>query len=326
VNAQSAIGGYFGLELPRGSGHFHPHASRFQSARAAFLALLLAHRPSRVWMPWFACDSILEPLRMSGVPIARYALGADFTVGDQVALQPGEWLLVVNYFGIHDDAVAQVLRHFPSEQVIVDNAQAWYSRPRPCLATLYSPRKFFGVPDGGYLVTDLRIPEPCIEDSGSRERFTHLLARLAAGAEAGYDAFVAAERGLAEQPPYRMSQLTAALLGSIDYEAAAHRRLQNFTLLHAALARGNMLDLHLSEGAVPMCYPYRPRRAGLREKLRAARIYVATYWPEVLAAASQAPEADRALAQEILPIPCDQRYDTGDMARVLAVIDTGSER
>lgn len=326
MNAQSAIGGYFGLELPRGFGHLHPQASRFQSARAAFLALLSAHRPRRVWMPWFSCDSILEPLRMNGVPVARYSLGAGFMVDDQVALQPGEWLLYINYFGVHDDAVAQVLRRFPSEQVIVDNAQGLYSRPLPCLATLYSPRKFFGVPDGGYLVTECPIPEPRTEDIGSRNRFTHLLTRLTTGAEMGFEAFVAAERGLAEQPPYRMSQLTDALLGSIDYEAAAHRRQQNFRQLHAALARENMLEIHLGDGAVPLCYPYRPRHAGLREKLRAARIYVATYWPEVLAAGSQVPEADRALAQEILPIPCDQRYDSRDMARILAVIHSGAEQ
>ena len=42
-----AIGGYFELELPPPRGERYPDALRYQSARAAFLALLLAGRPGR---------------------------------------------------------------------------------------------------------------------------------------------------------------------------------------------------------------------------------------------------------------------------------------
>ena len=48
-----AIGGYFELELPRGQDDYYPQALKYQSARAAFYALLLFAKPQRVWMPYY---------------------------------------------------------------------------------------------------------------------------------------------------------------------------------------------------------------------------------------------------------------------------------
>jgi hypothetical protein len=67
LSPDKAIGGYFELELSRGRGEYYPDAYRFQSARAAFLALLQTGQPARVWMPRYLCDSMFEPLRRSGI-------------------------------------------------------------------------------------------------------------------------------------------------------------------------------------------------------------------------------------------------------------------
>jgi len=154
-NFTKPIGGYFELELPESNGHFYSQALKFQSARAAFYALLETGKPQRVWMPKYICDSMLLPLQALKIEIVFYDLTEQFCVCDSVQLSEKDWLLYVNYFGICSLQETQLLKRFNSNQLIFDHSQAFYAPPLDGLATIYSPRKFFGVPDDGYLITQL---------------------------------------------------------------------------------------------------------------------------------------------------------------------------
>ncbi len=310
-----AIGGYFELELPPAGSPLHDGALRFQSSRAAFLALLRSLRPAAVWMPWYICDAMVEPLHMAGTPVKRYRLDSDLRV-QSVDLAQGEWLLYVNYFGLCEHQVDDVLSRFPRERVVIDNAQALFAQPRDCLATLYSPRKFLGVPDGGYLVTQQRITMPDAIDDTSLHRCGHLLSRLAQDAEAGYADYAAAEESLRNQEPLQMSQLTQRMLAGVDYDAVRGRRVANFAYLYEKLQRYNRFTLHHGEEAVPLCYPFFGAPLGLREALRAQRVYTPGYWPDV-AATEGVPEFERDLARSTLFLPCDQRLTRGDLAPIV---------
>jgi hypothetical protein len=310
-----AIGGYFELELPRVDAPLHGNALRFQSSRAAFLALLRAGRPTAVWMPWYVCDAMIEPLRMTGTPVKRYRLDADLRV-QSADLAHGEWLVYVNYFGLCARQVDDVLSRFPRERVLIDNAQALFARPADCLATLYSPRKFLGVPDGGYLVTQQPVDIPAAFDEGSLLRCGHLLTRLAKDAEAGYADYAAAEESLKLQEPLRMSTLTERLLASIDYDSVRARRVENFAFLHEKLQRYNRFTFRYDEQTVPLCYPLFDAPTGAREALRAQRIYTPTYWPDV-ADAKGAPDFERDLPGSTLCVPCDQRLTRDDLEPIV---------
>lgn len=309
---EDAIGGYFGLEVAGDRRECHADALRFQSARAAFLALLRAQQPAAVWVPWYLCDSMLEPLQTTGTTLKRYALGHDLGCPD-VEPGDGEWLLYVNYFGICDRHVDDVLARHPRTRVVIDNAHALFSAPRDCLATVYSPRKFVGVPDGGYLVTQAAVPMPDDVDDGSLGRSKHLLTRLAAGAEAGYAEYAAAEASLRWQAPRRMSPLTQRLLADIDYDSVRARRAANFRFLHERLGHRNRLAIRVDDDAAPLCYPFLGAPAGLRDMLRARRVYTPTYWPD-LSDSPDMPAFERAMPEATLFLPCDQRLSVAQLA------------
>jgi hypothetical protein len=57
-----------------------------------FLALLRAGQRSVVWMPWYICGSMLEPLVMAGIPIKRCELDERLRVKFAEPAD-GEWLL-----------------------------------------------------------------------------------------------------------------------------------------------------------------------------------------------------------------------------------------
>lgn len=305
--SDTAIGGYFEFELSPAQGEYYPNAYHFQSGRAAFLSLLLTGRPTLVWMPRYLCESMFEPLYQSDTPFKLYTIDEQLGIADTIYLKANEWLLYVNYFGVCDHQVARVLSSFPPESIIIDHSQAFFSTPPACLATLYSARKFFGVPDGGYLITDLPVKQPEEEDNYSLERCKHLLKRLAVGPEYGYVDYRAAEASLTKLAPLRMSKLTCSLLGSINYDFAKTRRSRNFIKLHAWLGQHNRLYFPIDNNQAPLCYPFLPASAGLREKLIALRIFSPTYWPDVIDRAP-AESFEVALAKALTPIPIDQRY------------------
>lgn len=317
---KKAIGGYFSLELPAFNRCYYPQAMAFQSARSAFLALLQSGRPARVWAPWYLCESMLEPLHASEIPILRYALTTDLQPKGNIQLAANDWLLYVNYFGISKRSVDAVLARFPPKQVVLDYSQAFYEPPQDCLATIYSPRKFFGVPDGGYLLTKWPVEIPEEMDDGSLGRCSHLLKRLAGEPDAGYVDFSLAEASLENQRPKRMSELTTTMLCAINYDSIRLRRQENFQELHARLGKYNRFKFDLKEDVVPLCYPFCSEHTDLRAELIAARIFVPTYWREVVESSQVIPEFERHFGQDMMPLPCDQRYSAHEMREVVDLI------
>lgn len=312
LSESKAIGGYFELELPSGKGHYYPDALKYQSARSAFYALLLYCQPRKVWMPYYICDSMLAPLKDAGIEVCFYSINSDFTIKDKIELKDNELLLYVNYFGICSKVEDQILREFDPKKVVFDHSQAFFTSPRDCLATIYSPRKFFGVPDGGYLVTNLPMYEPVATDHDSVKRSMHLMKRLAGEPEDGYLDYQIAENTLNLLVPKRMSHLTDRLLSSIDYPRVKDKREANFITLHEALKDKNNLEMRLEGIPGPMVYPMLTAGGGdVRSNLLKKRFFVATYWPECKGRAGVG-SVELFLASNIVPLPCDQRYGSED--------------
>jgi hypothetical protein len=136
----SQIGGYFELELPSRSLQPYPNALRLQSARAAFLALLQIGKPKRVWMPRLICDAMLSPLSVANIEVAWYDLDHRWAVDQHVNIATEDWLLYVNYYGVCKGNVNELMRRFPTNQIILDYSQAFFDHPEDVLATVYSPR------------------------------------------------------------------------------------------------------------------------------------------------------------------------------------------
>ena len=105
-----------------------------------------------------------------------------------------------------------------------------------------------------------------------------------------------------------MSNLTKAIMASIDYDKVAEIRRDNFELLHEKLKDLNELNFELDNESVPMVYPFLIKRDGLKQKLIDNKIFVATYWPMVKDKAPQ-DSFERYLYDYLLPLPVDQRYN-----------------
>lgn len=312
-----AIGGYFSLELSMRE-EYHRDALRLNTGRNCLEYILRAKKYDKVYLPYYTCDVVLEPIKKLNLPYEFYHINLQLEINDRITLKESEALLYTNYFGLKQRYVEQLAEKIGS-RLIVDNTQAFYAKPLAGIDTFYTCRKFFGVPDGAYLYCDKALDEK-MEQDYSYDRVAHLVKRIDLSAEDGFKDFRRVDDGLDNQPIRKMSKLTKRMMQSIDYEAAARRRGANFQVLHEALGKDNNLEMHLEEDAVPMVYPYLVPVEGLREKLIENKIFIARYWPNVLVWTTK-DDIEYLLACQMQPLPIDQRYGEGDMKRIIDLIN-----
>ena len=308
-----AIGGYFELELRKGE-HYHKEAIRLNSGSNCFEYILRARKYEKVYVPYYTCHVIYDVAQRLGLNIAYYHIDELLEPVELPELNAHEAFLYTNYYGLKQSCVERLSEKY-GKQLIVDNAQAFYAKPIAGIDTFYSPRKFFGVPDGGYLYTDAIMNEE-FPQAESMQRMKHLLKRIEQGAEAGYPDYQREEETLDGSPIERMSKLTDALLRSIDYEKIAQQRISNYKVLEEQLGKSNSIHLKLPQDDVPMVYPYLTQDATLKKRLIANKIFVATYWPNV----TNNNSFEGVLKEQLIPLPIDQRYGKEDMKRVIEII------
>ena len=122
-----------------------------------------------------------------------------------------------------------------------------------------------------------------------------------------------------DEPVKGMSRLTQNLLRGIDYEQVCRSRNANYTILEQSLQTQNHLHLRSQKG--PFVYPfYCPDGVQIRRKLADQKIFVPTYWNNVLKELPRE-SLEYNYAANILPLPCDQRYNTEDMRRIISVLN-----
>ena len=82
----------------------------------------------------------------------------------------------------------------------------------------------------------------------------------------------------------------------------------------------NQLRLVVPDGA--FMYPYYVENGfKLRKKLQAEKIFIPTLWPAVFNICTE-DELEYDMAQNILPLPVDQRYNVDDMEYIVDMIDS----
>jgi len=313
----SEIGGYFGLELGSGS-EFHSKAIRLNSGRSCLSYLLAAAVVERLYLPKYLCDALVDVIRSSDVDCHFYSIDESLEIVDRIELRQQDRLLYVNYFGLKNRYVKTLAQRY-KESLIIDNSQAFFANPLVGVDTFYSPRKFFGVADGGYLYTDKALAVQ-LETASSAQNALHLLGRIDNGAQNWYQTYLRAEKAIGKQGLMHMSQLSRSLLEAVNYDSVLDKRNSNYDYLHEKLSVLNRFELANSKVEGPMIYPFiGDTKALLRETLLRESVYIATYWQEVLMRERITP-VERRLVENFMPLPVDQRYDIGDMQRIVRII------
>lgn len=308
THSMKTIGGYIGLELPKGS-VYHPGLIALNTGRNAFEYILRARKYNLVYLPYYTCEVLLEPLHKLNIDYKFYQIDENLDPIINFEIPADGCLLYTNYYGLKTETVRRLTKEI--DNLIIDNAQAFFCKPIANADTFYSCRKFFGVPDGAYLNITSPISENLNQDQ-SIGRFSHLIKSIDINIEEAYGDYIENNKVLCNNDIKRMSALTTAILSGIDYDACAAIRRENYAFLANHLGDKNLLDLNLGADDVPMVYPFLSKDASIKQTLIKQKIFVATYWPNVYEwASTNSFEYD--LTQKLIALPIDHRYSLADM-------------
>lgn len=311
----SAVGGFFGLELPTIKGALPPaNATLLRSGRACLRAILELMRPERLFVPFYVCDAAWAPARALNIAVHFYRLDQALrpilpTIGEHDAV------VVVDYFGLCATAHAPLA--FLGDRLIMDQTHALFADGPADVWRFTSARKWFGVPDGAFLGGPRPVAAPDAKESQGVP--THLVERRWGNAAAAYQAYTTAEAAFGNEVE-SISTTSIALLRGVDVELVRRARRQNFGHLHSRLGAYNQLALPLGAADVPFCYPLLPSRQISRAALAGKGAFVPQFWADCLERRDDSFEWEILLSERLLPLPIDHRYGEQEMNRLAELV------
>jgi hypothetical protein len=295
---------------------------------------------SRVWIPGYFCPDVIPSLAVRDLQILRYAsLPTDSTWLEPAALQDGDVVFVVNFFGTRTlpaalgrlSARVTVIEdhtHDPWSSWAFDSVAHW------CIASL---RKTLPLADGGVLWSPRGLPLPaqppltrahehCAAQKAAGMR---LKQRYVDGEDVSKDEYrrvlIGAEAEIGQGTPSAISEESRVRLGRIDVDAWREVRQRNYERLVGLLGGLPRLQVLPAEAkTAPLAVTLLADSPAERDEVRAALIqhsvYPAILWSLEGSSAEDSPEME--LSRRILTIHCDARYGSADIDRVAQLIWT----
>lgn len=321
TRTKKEYGGFLPLELNPGKEWFatyEPSLMRFNSVKASLICLLEQFRPKRICLPYYYCPTTIAAIKHTGTEVTWYHIGEDL-LGRDIPDEPDTMVLLVNYFGVLDEALTSMAQTFCRARVILDHAHSFFCPPlqKENVYSTYSAKKFFGIPDGAYLVGEVnRAAEQAPSFMAAHAQY--LLTAYEEGTNAAYGLKKQVDGAIAgNYAP--MSVLAAGLLQNVDYDRVCRRRKENFSLFHRAFADVNALQL--PDSCAAYHYPLLLNDMGeyVKKRLVQDKIYVPTLWngQELHLYGT---EFEKGLTRNTAFLPVDQRYDKADVQYMIEKI------
>ncbi len=304
------IGGYF--ELENGINSEYYDFLRFNSSRNSLQFVIRERKIKKIYIPIYLCLVIEETLRNEKVEIEYYHIKENF-LPEILNYDNSSYIYIVNYFGLISERNIKKIAEKYNNKIILDNTHSFFMKPFLDIDIIYNCRKYFGVPDGSYLYTNLRINNE-YKKASSMERISHIFGRYEDNASNYYKFYIAAEESLNNRNIEIMSRITQNMLKNIEYRKIEIIRKNNFKYLNNKLKTVNLLNIK-SDSSNDFMYPLLVEKGNkVRKRLIKEKIYVPTLWPNLDNFTLNSFEKN--LFENLVVLPIDQRYTIDDMEYV----------
>lgn len=304
--------------------------------------------PKRCLMPAYMCDSVFLPFQHRGWELVFYSVDRELeTAGEEIfrlTLEHDPGLVFVHpYYGAD---TCQGLRRQLSAlrrsgvMVMEDVTQAYYLQGtgRDADFVVGSLRKWYAVPDGGFVASDLPLAEEILLDGEeyARERMTPLVQKweYLHGEELPEEerqkhraSFYTKNRALEEaldryEGVRRLSRISAHILSQADEEAARQRRAENYDYLYEKIVGMKRLWPILMKGdEAPLYFSvYVKERDELQRFLGERGIYAPVLWPVGELNRDELRGDEAYIYGHMLALPVDQRYGAAEMEQIVQTL------
>lgn len=311
------------------------------------IARSLDNLEKKVLIPSYTCQTVITPFEEAGWQCDYYSIKRDLRIDlrglENAIVKHNPSLLVVHpYFGMDlNDEEITALNSIKENGVVIvlDLTQCLFSTKQYPFASFIvaSYRKWMPIPDGGYLINNtdsVHITQPEAENDeftereiaamylrgqyfGNEEQRTKAISiKLSKSADHIADSNIT---------PHKMSQVAYNLLAKENLEKNQKSRFDNYTYLFYSVQESEKITKvckNISDVTTAPLYftIFVQDRPALQHIFAQDSIYAPVIWP-VEDERVLIDEEVRYIYEHILAIPCDQRYDEGDMRRIVEVIN-----
>ena len=340
-----------GILLPDGyfaSFEKYGHCTWLRSGREALylvaLNLKLDKNQPVVLMPAYCCHSMVDPFVKAGWRIVYYQLYNDLKVDLQnlfallVSIKPRA-VLTMNFYGSASTraAIDTIKTEFPDCVCIEDFSHCTF-----CISEIYneqvdyyvtSIRKSVGVCDGSVIISKAPLDETIAEDNETefmvvRRDCQKLKAKYTYSQEVAQKNIFFAELRKQESEldnfngVHRISKTGKEMLALVNGESIRYARQKNMAhimeLLNGKVESISGIERCLS--GAPFSLPILVKnRDEVQQKLAKRGVYAPVLWPICDEARAICPVSAR-MADEMLSIPIDQRYNYDDIEDIAKIV------
>ena len=300
----------------------------------------------RALLPAYTCQHIVEPFDWNGWKVDFYDINRDLTPNvdsfrKKLGLNPG-CIIVEGYYSFPTaECLIPLLNQAKANGVVIiedithsflNDTQRIYKDADYEFCSL---RKWSGLSDGGYAISlcgiDLQKPTSTMSQFTSlrhraREVKVDYVSSMDSKTKKEYLRLYEEAEKIIDQDVglYKMSDQAFDDYIHLDFDFIKTRRRENYKFLLENLKSDYIQPIfpYLPQGITPIMFPvYIPEhRTELRSYLIKNRIYCPVHWPAPVQLDEHAKESSRRIYDEIMSIPCDQRYEIKDMERLVSEV------
>jgi hypothetical protein len=310
------IGGFYEALIPNDSFTYHKEAYYLTNGRACVRTIILNENMTKCYIPNYTCDAVFHPFLLENIEIEFYNINNSLEPDKLPVLEEGAFFLYINYFGIKSDMVNSLIKTY-GNSLIIDNTHDFFQKREGTNWSFTSARKYFGVPDGAFLYSPKELTLNYERFEGYSNQ--HNIERLKGNQDIAFSYFQEFEKSL-DCEIKRISIFSEKMLSLVDIENAIQKRKDNFNYLQSHLKNLNVLDLSSEIRNAPYCFPFLPLNAINKSKFYENQIFIPALWIDPTKRPEIANDFELNLAQNLLSLPIDERYDFNDLNRILEII------
>lgn len=296
-------------------------------------------------LPYYTCSSVLSPFMDSGFKILYYNLDDNMSINIEeiktiINKESIGIFLFHNYFGFKTNSnIDEIVEMVKSKGTIVieDITQNLYSDYQHTNSDYFfgSIRKWYGLPDGAILISKnnklydgfLPTNDELVKNNLNGFYKKH---KYIKGESDSKDSFLKifkkSEKIINENKCiHTISNKSLKIIKSKNIANIQVRRKNNYkTLLKGLKINENIEPLFstLEDNVTPLYFVVRSKnRSELQKYLIQKNIYCPIIWPKPSYIKDKLSKETTSLYNELLSIPCDQRYDEVDMLYIIDKIN-----
>lgn len=320
-------------------------AYRFRSGRDALKAVAQQYNKTHntVLLPVLCCESMVTPFSMNGYEISFYKMKENLTADEddlKSKMTDTTLLVYMSYFGTEPfgaDFLDALKQNYPKAKFVEDRTHTPLCNNADSLAdvVVVSIRKWLAIADGGLVFSkdefEKKYP-PDFRFSDLRKTAMEKKSEfLQSGNEKLKDEFrlllgQAGELLDISPEPYGMTEASAEQLLKTDFRSIYEQRVKNVHTLRYGLQPlvdcGRLKFITTDPEKSTLYFPVLVKnRDAVQKALAEKSVFCPVIWPVPEQARNICSNSEY-LAENMLAIPCDQRYEQDDMLKIAEIINT----